>query len=328
MWGPWQVGQMTQQVYAEQAYQWAKALKLLDPSLILILCGQDGTDPWDHHVLQRCLQPPHNPLSTDPSANTPLISMHSIHRYTSSTEHLPNALAPLAAERAIEITASLIDLACISNKVPIHNEGWRPTICFDEWNVWDPIRAEGSHGAEERYSLSDALAVGVWLNVFVRQAKYVGMACIAQTVNVISPLMTTKDGITKQTTWWPLWLFSRFMHGSTISVRVGCGVWEKSKTEPGWVGGVMEQNWLDVSACVDSEGWVNVVVVNVHEEKGFETEIEGVAGDVVVWTVTGKDVKVTNMDGDEQVVAKEGKWDGKGKFLFPKHSLTMLRWKA
>ena len=42
-----------------------------------------------------------------------------------------------------------------------------------------------------RYTLSDALAVGVWLNVFVRQSKYIGMANIAQSVNVIAPLMTT-----------------------------------------------------------------------------------------------------------------------------------------
>jgi hypothetical protein len=44
--------------------------------------------------------------------------------------------APKCAERAIEITAGLIDLARIENKVP-HTVP-RPTICFDEWNVWDP----------------------------------------------------------------------------------------------------------------------------------------------------------------------------------------------
>lgn len=47
----------------------------------------------------------------------------------------------------------------------------RPSICFDEWNVWDPIRAEGSKGTEESYTLSDALAVAVWLNVFVRKSR-------------------------------------------------------------------------------------------------------------------------------------------------------------
>lgn len=56
-------------------------------------------------------------------------------------------LAPRSAERAIEITAGLIDLARIENGVPSHVP--RPTICFDEWNVWDPARAVPEHGAEE-----------------------------------------------------------------------------------------------------------------------------------------------------------------------------------
>lgn len=57
--------------------------------------------------------------------------------------------APNGAERAIEITAGLIDLARIENKVP-HTVP-RQTICFDEWNVWDPRRAPGDKGAEEQY---------------------------------------------------------------------------------------------------------------------------------------------------------------------------------
>ena len=256
--------------------------------------------------------------------------MHSIHLYTASESHLPNVTAPLAAERAIEITSALIDLARIENKVPTTQA--RPTICFDEWNVWDPLRAVGSEGAEERYTLSDALAVGVWLNVFVRQSRDVGMACIAQSVNVISPLMTTKEGIVKQTTWWPLWLFSKYMRGWTVGAHVSCGVYE-GETQPVWLrGGTREIPWLDVSASVDEvTGWVSVVVVNAHEEKGFETRVEGVegVGKVEVYTVTGENVKVTNMekDGKQRVELRESSWDGKGNYTFPKHSLTMLRWK-
>lgn len=43
---------------------------------------------------------------------------------------------------------SLIDLARIENKVPPSVP--RQTICFDEWNVWDPVRAPGELGAEEK----------------------------------------------------------------------------------------------------------------------------------------------------------------------------------
>ncbi|KAL5361666.1 Arabinosidase C [Aspergillus floccosus] len=320
-WGPWQVEQMTKEAYAHKAYQWAKALKLLDPSLVLVLCGQDGTASWDYYTLKQCLLPLNSPLST---SAVPLIDMHSIHLYTASSNHRANATAPLAAERAIEITSSLIDLARIENGVPA--DQLRPTICFDEWNVWDPIRAEGSKGAEECYTLSDALAVAVYLNVFVRKSKDLGMCCIAQSVNVISPLMTTKDGITKQTTWWPLYLFSRYMRGWTISAHLSCSTYE-GETSPKWVRGVKDTPWLDVSATLGEDGYVNLAVVNVHDEKGIETQLDGPSGEVSVFTVTGENVNVTNMKGKQEVGIVESTWDGKGKYVFPKHSLTLLRWK-
>ena len=55
MWGAWQVGQMTKEDYAKKAYQWAKALKLCDPSIELILCGCEGKSEWDYHVLKECI---------------------------------------------------------------------------------------------------------------------------------------------------------------------------------------------------------------------------------------------------------------------------------
>lgn len=57
--------------------------------------------------------------------------------------------APRSAERAIQIAAGLIDLARIENNVPPSVR--RQTICLDEWNVWDPVRAPGEDGAEEKY---------------------------------------------------------------------------------------------------------------------------------------------------------------------------------
>jgi alpha-N-arabinofuranosidase len=251
--------------------------------------------------------------------------MHSIHLYTSSSSHLPNVTAPLAAERAIEITSSLIDLARVENQVP--PEQLRPTICFDEWNVWDPIRAEGSKGAEESYTLSDALAVAVWLNVFVRKSKDVSMACIAQSVNVISPLMTTKEGITKQTTWWPLWLFSRYMRGWTIGSHVSCGTYE-GETSPKWVRSAKDTPWLDVSATVGEDGFVNVAVVNIHETDDSVARVEGAQGSVTVFTVTADDLLATNMRGKEEVAIQESTWNGEGTYTFQRHSLTLLRWKA
>lgn len=303
---------MTADDYSKRASQWAKALKLLDPSLCLILCGETGHSSWDHEVLKSCI---------------PFIDMHSIHIYTCSKAHVPNVIAPLSAERAIQTAAALIDIARIENKIPSSVPATK--ICFDEWNVWDPLRAPGEQGAEELYTLSDALAVAVWLNVFVRQSRWVGMANIAQSVNVISPLMTTKDGLIKQSTWWPLLLFSKYMRGWTIGVHVQCGAYD-GETEPSWLQGVLEHgaSWLDVSASVNEEGLVSLVVVNISDERDYEVELAGVGNEVAVYLVTGPSVKSVNTATKEEVGVKETKWDGQGKFKFSKHSMTMLRWKT
>jgi alpha-L-arabinofuranosidase len=73
---------------AKKAYQWAKALKLLDPSITLILCGKDGTSTWDSYVLKECLKPDSHALSG--YATKSLIDMHSIHMYTAAKDHMQN----------------------------------------------------------------------------------------------------------------------------------------------------------------------------------------------------------------------------------------------
>ena len=310
------------------------------PSLQLVLCGKEGATSWDYEVLKRCIVPPSATGGLeDPShPRPPLIDYHSIHLYTCSDKHVENAIAPLTAQRAIEVADALIDLAFVENELPATQA--RPRICFDEWNVWDPVRAIGAAGAEERYTLSDALAVGVWLNVFVRKSREVGIACLAQSVNVIAPLMTSAEGIVKQTIWYPLELFCRFMKGEQVAVHVACATYDGTVSEGSawpkrhWLRGVVRHTpWLDVSATVDGEGWVSVAVVNIHEFEDMEVKIETEAGEggdgLKVYTVGGENVRVTNMDGKDEVTIKESTWDRrKGVYKFPKHSMTMLRWKT
>lgn len=261
--------------------------------------------------------------------------------------HYTNISGPYAAERSIQIASALIDLArCEIDLLPpgpfadfsrtssAPRTAKRPTICFDEWNVWDPERAPGDKGAEERYTLSDALAVATWLNVFVRNARDIGMATIAQSVNVISPLMTTPAGLVRQTTYWPLLLFSRYMQGRSVAVHVRAGTYD-GRTYPEWVQTTMTVPKIDVSAAVSGDGWINVAVVNVDKEKGFDTAFSAgldpaKGAEVFVYTVGGNGCSVEdlNLEGKEMVSIKESKWDGKGgKYTFEKHSFTLLRWK-
>lgn len=177
------------------------------------------------------------------------------------------------------------------------------------------------------YTLSDALAVAVWLNVFVRQSEHIGMANIAQSVNVISPLMTNKTGITKQSTWWPLLLFSKYMRGSTLAVHLRCGVYD-GPTRPEWIRGTLDTPWLDVSAAIDDEGKITLAVVNISPDKDIEAQIDGISSLEVadVYTVSAGALESTNVTSEGEVLVQGGTWTGESRYSFPKHSLTMLRW--
>lgn len=324
VYGSWQVCQTTKEDYAKKAYQWAKALKLLDPTITLILCGENGWSSWDSYVTRKCITP--YPGGVSGGGTGSLIDMHSIHLYTSSNDHVQNVTAPLAAERAIQMAVGMIDLARIENKIPPSVP--RQKICFDEWNVWDMFRSPGEQGAEEKYTLSDALAVSVWLNVFIRQSKHIGMANIAQSVNVISPLMTHREGIIKQATWWPLWLFSKYMRGTTLAVHLRCPSYE-GETKPAWIRGTMDTPWLDVSAALSDDGFICLAVVNIHPDRDFEVDLRGprsVGVGIKTFTVSAPAVYATNMDGRDEVVVKESRWDAMSPYVFGRHSLTMLRW--
>ncbi|KAL3452733.1 alpha-L-arabinofuranosidase [Aspergillus insuetus] len=324
VWGPWQINQMKKEDYAERAIQWAKAFKLQDPNVELILCGKEGATGWDMHVIKECVLPQVKNGLGEEALN--LVDMVSIHGYTASEEHYENATAPLGNERAIEVCTSLIDLAFAENELLVGQK--KPKICFDEWNVWSWERAPGSKGGEETYTLSDALAVATWLNVLVRQSAHVEMACIAQSVNVISPLMTNIGGITKQTTWWPYELFCKFMRGHLVAVNLACDVYE-GPTKPVWIRAVRETPFMDVSATLDEEGWITTCVVNYHLEKEMETVFSGAEGVVSVYSITGEHHHVTNMEGKQEVEVKEAEWDSsKGVFVFPKCSITFLRWRT
>jgi alpha-N-arabinofuranosidase len=139
--------------------------------------------------------------------------------------------------------------------------------------------------------------------------------------------MTTKDGLVKQTIWWPLLLFSKYMRGHTIALNVRAPEYA-GQTKPRWIRAAIETPYLDCSATMGEDGFVNLAVANVHEENDYEVALDGLQADKVeVYVVGGENVSVTNTDGVQNVGIKESSWDGKGKYKFGKHSFTLLRWK-
>ena len=70
------------------------------------------------------------------------------------------------------------------------------------------------HRAEDVYNFEDALLTGSILITLLRNADRVKIACLAQLVNVIAPIMTRGGGgCWAQTTYYP------FMHASRYGRR-------------------------------------------------------------------------------------------------------------
>ena len=98
---------------------------------------------------------------------------------------------------------------------PIH-------IAFDEWNVWYRTRSHEDRvgGVEERYDLSDALAIATYLNGFIRHCRMVRIANFAQLVNAIAPIFTSPKGLFLQTIYHPLRLYAEHTQAIALDVHV------------------------------------------------------------------------------------------------------------
>jgi len=102
-------------------------------------------------------------------------------------------------------------------------------LSFDEWNVW--YRARGGRFAngerkfappllEEVYNLEDALLVGGFVNTLLRNSERVRVACLAQLVNVIAPLVTNDTGVLRQSIYYPYAWALRYAQGRVLDLQV------------------------------------------------------------------------------------------------------------
>ena len=74
------------------------------------------------------------------------------------------------------------------------------------------------HLLEEPYNLEDALLVGGLANSLMRHSDRVKLACLAQLVNVIAPIMTNEDGILRQTIYYPYAWALQYANGNALSI--------------------------------------------------------------------------------------------------------------
>ncbi|WP_046176107.1 arabinosylfuranosidase ArfA [Domibacillus indicus] len=203
--GPWQIGHKTAHEYGRLAAETAKAMKWVDPSIELVACGSSHRNmptfaEWEATVLDHTYE------------HVEFISLHQY--YGNRDNDIKNYLAQtVEMDDFIRSVISIADYikAKKRSKKQIH-------LAFDEWNVWYHSNEQDKKlepwtvappQLEDIYNFEDALLVGGMLITMLKHADRLKIACLAQLVNVIAPIMTEQNGAAwKQTIYYP------FMHAS------------------------------------------------------------------------------------------------------------------
>ena len=195
----------------------ARQMRVLDPSIKLIACGSSGPFmptyiDWDRSVLEECYDE---------------VDGISLHRYWGNTEENNHDRSKylamnLAMDRQIE------EIVAVCDTVKAHKRSQKQLfLSFDEWNVWYRARsgdATNGHGTtaphllEEPYNLEDALLVGGLANSLIRHSDRVKVACLAQLVNVIAPIMTNENGTLRHSIYYPYAWALKHAQGRALSI--------------------------------------------------------------------------------------------------------------
>ncbi len=214
--GPWQMGKTDAKTYGIKARAAGQMVKWIDSKSENIVCGSSHKDmdtfgTWEIEVLNECYDV------------VDYISTHVY--YGNSDQDLPRFLSrPDDMSEQIEKVAAVCDAVGTIKKTnkKIH-------ISFDEWNVWyhshgsDPMQKWTVAPAqlEDVYDMADVLVVGGMLITLINHADRVKIACIAQLVNVIGPIMTQAMGPAwRQTIFYPFRDCSRHGRGEALQCVV------------------------------------------------------------------------------------------------------------
>ncbi|MBC9724152.1 alpha-N-arabinofuranosidase [Streptomyces sp. TRM68367] len=264
--GPWQTGHKTAEEYGRIAAETARAMRQADPSVELVACGSSGQGmptfaEWEATVLRETYD---------------LVDYISLHAYYEPHDgDLDSFLASAVdMESFIENVVATCDHvgARLKSKKKIN-------LSFDEWNVWYLSRweahaktfeqddwPEAPRLLEDNYSVMDAVVFGSLLIALLRHADRVTVACLAQLVNVIAPIMTEPGGPAwRQTTFFPFAQASKYGRGQVLDVRVDSPTYETKKYG--------EADLLHATAVRADDGTVTVFAVNRSRTDALPLEV-------------------------------------------------------
>ena len=252
--GPWQMGQKTAYEYGRVANEAAKMMKWVDPSIELVACGSCAHDmptygAWEMEVLDQCY------------SHVDYVSLHRY--YGNPTGDTPGFLA-----RSMDLDDFIREVVAICDAVRGKKHAKkRLNLSFDEWNVWyhsseqdREIQKADKWGRalpllEDVYNFEDALLVGAILITFLKNADRVKVACLAQLVNVIAPIMTrTGGGVWAQTIFYPMMHASKWGRGEALRPVISSPVYDCRDYE--------RVPLVDAAATLSPDGSLTVFAVN------------------------------------------------------------------
>ena len=263
---PWQMGHKSAYEYGCRAREAAKMMRWVDPGIELVACGSSSPDmptfgAWEYTMLTECYDQ---------------VDHVSLHRYYGNLTH--DTASFLA--RNMEMDAFIKAVVSICDAVGATKRSSKKLgLSFDEWNVWyhsseqdEEIKKKARWGRaltllEDVYNFEDALLVGLMLITFLRNADRVKIACMAQLVNVIAPIMTRNGGgCWAQTIYYPFLHASSFGRGTSLRALVDSPVYDCRDYE-----GVP---LIDATATLGGDGSVTVFCVNRDLREDFALEVD------------------------------------------------------
>lgn len=324
--GPWQIGMKTAEEYGRAAVETAKVMKWVDPTIELVACGSSframPTFPsWEKTVLEHTYD------------HVDYISMHTY--YGNSENDTANYLArTLDMEEFIRTVVATADYVKASKRSKKEMK-----LSFDEWNVWfhtlesdkavDPWQIAPSL-LEDVYTFEDAVVVGLMLITLLKNADRVRMACLAQLVNVIAPIMTTTGGSA-----WSQTIYYPFMHASLYGR--GTALKPVIETERYDSKDFTDVPYLEsVTLFNEEQEEVTIFAVNRHLEQPMvlECDMRSFAGYELVEhiTMTNDDMKAKNTELTPNAVTPSkidtsSFSDGRLEALLPRVSWNVIRFR-
>ena len=301
--GPWQIGAKTATEYGRLAADTAKVMKWVDPTIELVACGSSNRSmktyaEWEATVLEHTYN------------HVDYLSLHTY--YGNASDNTPNFLAKsIDMDRFISEVVAICDY--VGGKLRSKK---RINLSFDEWNVWFHSRAADRQRKpwdiappllEDIYTMEDALLVGAMGITLIRHADRVKMACLAQLVNVIAPIMTETGGAA-----WRQTIFYPYMHGSRYGRGVALDITPLSPTYDDETFDAVP--YLESVATWDEENeGLTVFAVNCDLENVLclEGDVRAFPGYRVVEhiTLTHHDLKATNTAANPHNVAPRSDGD-------------------